>query len=106
MTTIYHREYYDRLFLTIEGHSNFGNYGEDIVCAGISTLAYTLLNCMLDEESAGNIKLIRNIVRDGYICLEIEHFDFSKARVKGIFDACITGLLMLEEGYPQHIRFQ
>jgi hypothetical protein len=38
--------------------------------------------------------------------LEIEHFDFSKARVKGIFDTCITGLLMLEEGYPQHIRFQ
>ena len=73
MTTIYHREYYDRLFLTIEGHSNFGNYGEDIVCAGISTLAYTLLNCMLDEESAGNIKLIRNIVRDGFLHLEIEY---------------------------------
>ena len=106
MTTVYHREYYDRLFLTIEGHSGFGKNGEDIVCAGISTLAYTLLNCMLDEESSGNIKLIRNIVRDGYICLEIEYFDFSKARIKGAIDACITGLLMLEESYPQYIKFK
>lgn len=106
MTTVYHREYYDRLLITVEGHSGFGQPGEDIVCAGVSVLSYTLLNCMLDEEAASNIKLIRKIVRNGYIHLEIEYFDFSKSRVKGIFDACITGLLMLEENYPEYVSFR
>lgn len=105
MTTVYYREYYDKLFITIEGHSAYAQSGSDIVCAGISTLAYTLLNCMLDEESSGNVKLIRNIVRDGFMHLEIEYFDFSKNRVQGIFDTCIKGLLMLEDSYPKHVRF-
>ncbi len=105
MTVVYYREYYDKLYVTIEGHSGYAEDGNDIVCAGISTLAYTLLNSMLDEEASGNVKLIRNIVRDGFLHLEIEYFDFSKARVQGIFDACITGLLMLQESYPKHVTF-
>lgn len=103
MTTVCHREYYDKLLLIIEGHSGYGKTGEDIVCAGISAVTYAFVNCMLDEEASGNIKLIRNIIRDGYICLEIEFFDYSMERIKGMFDACITGLLMLEESYPQYI---
>lgn len=106
MTTVYHREYYDRLLIAVEGHSGFSESGSDIVCAGVSALTYTLLNCMLDEEAAGNIKLIRNIVRDGYIHLEIECFDFSMERIKGMFDACVTGLLMLEENYPEFVSFR
>lgn len=105
MTTVYHREYYDKQIFTVEGHSGFGRAGQDIVCAGVSTLAYTFLNCMLDEEAAGNIKLIRKIVRDGYVHLEIEIFGFSKERIKGMLDACITGFLMLEESYPEYVSF-
>lgn len=105
MTTVYHREYYDKQLLTVEGHSGYSDCGTDIVCAGVSVLTYTLLNCLLDEEASGNVKLVRNIVRDGYIELEIALFDFSRDRIKGIFDACITGLLMLEENYPQNVRF-
>ncbi len=103
MTTVYHREYYDKQLLTIEGHSGDGESGKDIVCAGFSALVYTYINCMLDEEAAGNVKLIRKIIRDGYIHFEIEYFDFSKARIKGMLDACITGFLMLEESYPDYV---
>lgn len=106
MTSVCYREYYDRLLIIINGHSSFGEKGNDIVCAGISTIAYTFLNCFLDEEASGNVKLTRNIIRDGYLCLEIELFDFSREREKGIFDACITGLHMLEEAYPQYIRIE
>ncbi len=106
MTKVYYREYYDRVLLTVEGHSGFAKAGEDVVCAGVSTIAYTLLNCVMDEESHERLKLIRNIVRDGYICLEIESFDFAKERISGIIDACITGFLMLAENYPQYIKFE
>ena len=106
MTNVYHRGYYDRLLISIEGHNSYAQYGKNIVCAAVSILAYTLINCLLDEEAQGNVKLIRNVVRDGFICLEIEYFDYSKERVKGIVDACLTGLLMLEESYPEHISFR
>ncbi|MBR0536003.1 MAG: ribosomal-processing cysteine protease Prp [Clostridia bacterium] len=104
MTTVYHREYYDRLVITIEGHSGYGFNGEDIVCAAVSALGFTLLNCVLDEEAAENIRVIRNIVRDGYIHIEFIAFDFSKERIKGMLDACLTGFYMLEESYPDYIR--
>ena len=103
VTTMCYREYYDRFLILIEGHSGFGASGEDIVCAGISTISYTLLNTLLDEESAGNIKLIRNIVRDGYMCLEIECAQYAEQRLKGIIDTCIKGFFMLEESYPAYV---
>lgn len=106
MTTVYFREYYDRLLITIEGHSSYAEQGRDIVCAGVSALTYTLVNCMLDEEADGRVKLIRSIVRNGYVHLEVEYFDFSKERIKGIFDACVTGLLMLEESYPEYVALR
>lgn len=103
MTHVFHREYYERDFITVEGHSGFAAKGYDIVCAAVSALVCTLLNCLYDEESANRIKILRNIVRDGYVCIEVEHFDFAKERTKGMVDACLTGLYMLEEKYPNYI---
>lgn len=105
MTKVYYREYYGRDFITIEGHSGYGVKGEDIVCAGVSAIVCTLVNCMCDEEAADRVRLLRKIVRDGYVCLEIEHFDFAKERTKSIVEACLYGLSILEEEYPQYVRF-
>lgn len=106
MTKVLYREYYDRTLIIIEGHSGFSEKGEDVVCAGVSTLVFTLINCVYDEEADGRLKLIRKIVRDGYVCLEIESFDFAKERISAITDTCITGLLMLCEHYPQYVKFE
>lgn len=106
MTRICHREYYDRILIVAEGHSGYGVSGKDIVCAGISTLICTLVNCIKEEESADRLKLRRDIVRDGYVCLEFEVFDYAKERVSGIVDACLTGLYMLCEEYPEYVRVE
>lgn len=106
MTKVYYREYYDRALITVEGHSGYAENGSDIVCAGVSTLIFAFVNCILDEESNNRLKLTRNIIRDSYVCFEIEKFDFSKERVSGIIDAFITGVLMLAENYPQHVRME
>lgn len=106
MTKVFYRECYDNLVIIVEGHSGFAKPGEDVVCAGISTIVFTLINCIRDEEAKGRLKLLRDIVREGYICLEIESFDYAKERISGITDACITGLSILSEHYPQYIRFE
>ncbi len=106
MTRIFYREYYDDIVLNIEGHSGYGSNGTDIVCAGISTLAYTLLNTLLDEEASGNIRFIRNFVSDGTVNLEFKTFDFSKNRIEGMLSLIMTGFYMLEENYPDNIRIE
>ncbi len=92
------------MIISVEGHADYSKSGKDIVCAGISTLAYTLLNCLLDEEASNNIKFIKKIIRDGYMYMEIKIYDFSDVKIKGIINAILTGFLMLEESYPENIR--
>jgi uncharacterized protein YsxB (DUF464 family) len=106
VTKVYYREYYDNVLITIEGHSGFSYYGTDVVCAGISTLAFTLVNTILDEEAHGNLKLIRNFVADGIVCLEIQRFKFSKERIDGIIGTIMTGFYILEDNYPDCIKIE
>lgn len=103
MTRVCYREYYGKTLLSIEGHSGFAASGKDVVCAGISTLAGAFINTVLDEESNGRLKLHRNIIRDGYVCFEIEKFDFAKERIEGIIDGFLTGFMMLAESYPDYV---
>lgn len=104
MTRITYREYHDNILFIAEGHSGYSDRGSDIVCAGISCLVYTLINTLLDEEASDRVRLVRKIIRDGYVCLEVERFDFSKERINGIIDACITGFQMLQDNYPDALK--
>lgn len=106
MTKIFYREYYDKNLIIIEGHSGYGVCGNDVVCAGVSALVFTLINCLRDESSSERVRLLRDVVRSGYVCFEVESYDFSKERIKGIFDTCVTGFLMLAEYYPQYVSFE
>ncbi len=103
MTHVTCREYRDNLVIIAEGHSCYGDRGSDIVCAGISVLVYTLINTLLDEEADEKINLVRSIVRDGYVYIEIKRYDFSRQRTDGIIDTFKTGLYMLSEAYPDFI---
>lgn len=106
MTKVYYREYYDKYLLTVEGHSNFNEKGKDIVCSAVSILVYTLLNMLKDEESDKHLILRREVVRDGYFCVEIEPFDFSKQRTKGIIDTVVMGFSLLNEEYPGFVKLE
>ena len=106
MTMVTYRDYYDKTLIIAEGHSGSAPRGQDLVCAGVSCLVYMLINTLIDEEASGRIRLVRNVVRDGYVCVELEPFDFSRDRVKGIVDAFMTGIYMLAEGYPNNLRVE
>lgn len=106
MTKVFYREYYDKYLLIIEGHASFSENGTDIVCSAVSVLVYTLLNMLKDEESDKRLKLNREIVRAGYFCVEVEPFDFSKNRTKGIIDTVVMGLALLNQEYPENVRLE
>ena len=104
MTTVCYRRYYDGHLLIIDGHAGSGAKGEDIVCAAVSALAFTLLNCLKDEEAQGTVKLKREIVRDGYFCVEAHALGDSEERIEIITDTVLTGLYAVAEEYPEYVK--
>ena len=100
---IYHRSY-NRL--TIEGHANSGEPGHDLVCAGVSALAYTLAANVGHMEEGGQ-------VRDTIVKLEPGHAEIScrvntryKAIVQTVFQAVIVGVELLAVHNPQYLSFE
>lgn len=83
--------------IKISGHANYAKEGQDIVCAGVSTLVQTL------------IVSIKNLTKD-----KIE-YDISPGRVdvkygdlseksRALVDSFFIGVCMLADGYPENVR--
>lgn len=83
--------------ITISGHANYAEPGKDIVCAGISTLAQTLIRS-LDELTSTEITYD---VQPGTVDIKCgllsEH-----ARV--LIDAFFIGCKMIADEYPNNVR--
>ena len=73
----------DRLRLSINGHSGYAPIGQDIVCAGVSTLIYTLINSC-DCDVYGD---------------SITVFDSGE-----VYRAVIRGLQMISNKYPKNLH--
>lgn len=88
----------------MEGHANF-NPGNDIVCAAISALAYTLI-ASLDTIEDISIKELN--VSSGLLHVEIEPFiDEAIQNVADIiFDTILRGMELIEVKYPKHVEIQ
>lgn len=84
--------------LTIKGHALFGNYGNDILCSGVSTATIVTANAIkhLGFEDAVNIKY-----SEGY-------FNFKLIEIKEVPLKLIENLILalddLESQYPNNIK--
>ena len=99
---------YDRLELkvTIEGHAKHDEIGKDVVCAGITSLTYTLamyvdkLNRFGKTLFVPNIRLdsgnaeISVVVKGGY-----EH------EARRVFDTICDGYELIANTYPDNVQY-
>lgn len=83
--------------ITISGHARYAPHGQDIVCAGISTLAQTLIASieLLTEDT------IEYVVQSGEI--EITHGNLSEA-AQLLVDSFFCGCQMIANTYPANVR--
>jgi uncharacterized protein YsxB (DUF464 family) len=95
----------DKYELTVEGHANYGEKGEDIVCAAISTLFYTLGEAifqsadMLTEEPT-----FKDNDGKGYlICHPKKEFEGNIART---YWTILTGMEMVADNYPKNVTLE
>ena len=73
----------DSLTLSVHGHAGYAQRGKDIVCAGVSTLVYTL--CGVCGVDFGEKIQVAN-----------EH--------RAVFEAVIYGLRMIAESFPENLN--
>lgn len=90
--------------IDIDGHAGYANHGKDIVCSAISILCYTLLQCLAEEQSQGNIADLHIDQDDGHIHAEVIPFPEAREKVGQSIQTILTGLKLLNYQYPQYVQ--
>lgn len=92
----------DSYKLEITGHANTAKAGEDIVCAGASTLAFALMNAAKDREDYhADVYMDWN---DAAIMVECHPEEAVQAECAEMFRAIMHGYAVLKQGSPDHIK--
>ena len=100
---IYHRSY-NRV--TIQGHANSGDFGHDLVCAGVSALSLTL------AANVGNLRDCRMVrqptveLKPGDAVIEGKPIPRHKATAELVFQTVCVGFEVLASKYPQYISYE
>ena len=93
------------LELKIEGHANYGKKGEDIVCAAVSTLFYTLGECLMQSERMLKSPVVfKDKDSKGFLrCKPKKEFEGNIART---YWTILTGMELVANNYPQNVNFK
>lgn len=84
--------------LTVAGHANYGEYGKDIVCAGISALVQALIGWI--EESPWKAECISVDTKEGEVIISCEGGE----DVAAVFYMASIGLEQIADSYPDHMQ--
>lgn len=87
----------------VNGHANFANYGNDIVCAAVSVIAQTAVGAMQEIIGACDYT-----IRDGYLRCSISK-DISKEKKEAaaiIMESMIVGFYQIHKEYTQYVFIQ
>ena len=99
-------EYFQRKNrVKITGHALSGEEGHDLVCAGVSALAYTLaanVGNMEDMEQAKNVKIE---LEKGFGIIRCKAINGCEDMVRRIFDAVCVGFEIMALNFPQNISY-
>ena len=84
--------------IVISGHALYAEYGQDVVCAGISTVVTGICNAL---EELTSYDTSRIIFKEGYV--EIPHLTDDE-KVQWTIDVLVIELQTIEKSYPDYIE--
>lgn len=90
--------------VSIRGHAGYNPGGPDVVCAACSALACTLLQCLLEEEDRGSLRDFRQESSGGDVYARFTAQPAARERVETVVSVIISGMALLEQEYPEHVR--
>lgn len=82
--------------LSIKGHADYANHGDDIVCAGVSAVTYTLAGWLINrvDETERYMKLDSG--NGTIMCYALDKADTA-------FDMAMIGFTQIANTYPNHV---
>ena len=99
----YHRQYNS---VTIEGHANSGDPGHDLVCAGVSTLAYTLAANVGNLEDCGMVRNPTVVLEDGKAEIAANAKPSCKHTAELVFQSVCVGFEVLSTNCPEYVSYE
>ena len=105
-TIIIKRQQNSIIQVECKGHSGYADEGEDIVCAGISSITQTAL---LGLQKVANVKVDYKIdEKTGYLMFKIvEDLDEAKRRdCDAILETMLVGIKDLQDGFSKYIKVE
>jgi len=84
--------------ITISGHALFAPYGEDIVCAAVSTAVIMTVNAIEKLNEKENIKVD---LKEGYVKITV--CKLTKV-VKGLLENLIYSLDDIKRQFPKYLK--
>ena len=94
----------DDLYLgvNIKGHAEMAEYGKDIVCAGVSTLSYSLINYLLEINE--NIYYVLEEGDTPHINLELTPEQYKIEAIQNGFRYFDIGVSLIYQSYKDYIH--
>lgn len=91
------------LVMEIQGHAGYAAAGEDIVCAGVSTLAMTLLAAAEEPMFMASRYVNRGKPEIRVSCCPGKGY---KEKCREMFRVISLGFELLQMQYPEYVRFE
>lgn len=79
---------------TVEGHADYAEHGQDIVCAGVSALAQST------EFSLMRYANVESIASDGFLQVDVTN---PNIYTHVLISSMVNGMLHIEDIYPQYL---
>lgn len=104
MTFIYMN--WEDMTLVATGHAGGGVYGEDIICAGVSSLLCALVNTLEDARKRGRIKLDLKLDEEhgGDMRIHVEPALGFVGDINAYFKVIMVGLKGIADKYPENVK--
>lgn len=94
-----------RLRLTAEGHAGFAEPGQDIVCAAVTILVYTLAAAVGNMDAAGQARGSRVELESGHAEIVCTASPRWRACAAMICDQICAGFDILRQMYPERVHY-
>lgn len=86
--------------LSVLGHANYGEYGKDIVCAGVSALVQALIGWI--EENHYKAECISVDTKAGEVIISCDGGE----DIAAVFHMTAIGLAQIADCYPDHVHIK
>ena len=100
---IYHR---DLNRVSVVGHAMSAEEGQDLVCASVSILVYTLASFVQNMKNAGQVYNPTAELKDGDALISCSPPNKFKRSVTLVFDSLCAGFEILARDYPDNVSYE